>query len=1161
VVVDGKGAGVSSTSAPSHDRGDDWAGSFDSRGAFMSAYREDLEPEPQLDLGLEPVRGVAGALGTDERGNGATGPQGALDWDMAQDGERFQRLFDIVPDGVILIGSDGLIKAANRAEAVMFGVGSPSDLVGTEALALVAPPSRERSAALMKRRLGGEAIPALECEFVRSDGSTFSGEITATLQRGADNQVSGYICTTRDTTDRKRAAAALRESEEHYRDLFDGALEGMYQISVEGKVLSANRAMAEMLGYGSAEEFTNEIVGSAQQVWADPDERPRYLAMLREQGVARGYECQFVRKDGRRIWVSLSGKVMLGPDGEVARYEGFAADITERKRAYDLLRQSEERYKLMFDRAPLAVAVTRGTDVTYANPAYLEMYGASSLEEMQGLPPLEAIAPQWRPYVMENIRRRAAGLPVPTSYEIEHLRKDGTKFPALLQLAMAEFADGPASVGFITDITERRRAEEALRETDSQFRTFVEQAPIAITVSRDGIFLYANQQLAHMLGRASVDDLVGGPTDAFFAPHMREESAQRSRRRSQGLPVATEYESVLERADGSQFPAHFALGPVRLRDGIAHIAFVTDITDRRRAEEALRESKAMRDLTERVAKVGSWRWGADPDKAAWSNGMFALLDVDPAEAGGDLVAAFTRRVHPDDIAAVLEARDAALEAGEPMTVDYRVVRRDGSVHVVHGEATTERDDKGEVLGLIGYCQDVTDQHEAAASLEAAATEWSETFDAMGDSVALFDGGGRVVRANAAAMALTARSMADIVGHRCHEIFHGPDYQDCPLRRSFETGQAETSVLERDGRWLRMTFRPQLGTGGKVVGGVHVTTDITLLHQAEQAAREHSHFLEELLEAIPVPVFYKDANLVITGVNEAFAASLGRPKEEVVGKTVFDIRPPGLAEYFEVSDREALGHPGQPVEEEVEMPAPDGTVRNVLSHKAGFSDVAGRAAGIVGVNLDVTAIRQTERRLAVAAERLQATLKGAVGALSATTELRDPYTAGHQRRVAELACAIAAEVGCEEARIDLLRTASLLHDIGKIVVPTEILSKPGKLTKPEMQLIRQHSEAGAEIVAPIGFHADVAVIIRQHHERLDGSGYPAGLHGGEILAEATILAVADIVEAMISHRPYRPALTIGAAVGELEDGAGSRYEAGACRAAISLVQEQGFTFSR
>jgi putative nucleotidyltransferase with HDIG domain/PAS domain S-box-containing protein len=302
-------------------------------------------------------------------------------------------------------------------------------------------------------------------------------------------------------------------------------------------------------------------------------------------------------------------------------------------------------------------------------------------------------------------------------------------------------------------------------------------------------------------------------------------------------------------------------------------------------------------------------------------------------------------------------------------------------------------------------------------------------------------------------------------------------------------------------------------------------------------------------------------LRFVGYNPAYAASIGRSGDQLIGKTVFDIFPAALAESAAEADHEVLTSPGKAVELELELPpGPDGEPRYSLTHKALFSDVRGKPAGIVGVNLDLTEIRRAEQRLAASSAQLKLTLAGAVAALGATTELRDPYTAGHQRRVAELASAIAAALGWDEGRLELLRTAALLHDIGKILVPAEILAKPGRLTDVEMQIIRQHPVAGADIVEPIGFAPEVAAMIRQHHERLDGSGYPDGLRGDEVIPEARVLAVADVVEAMISHRPYRAALPVAAAVTELGDGAGKRYERAACEVAISFIAGGGFTFS-
>lgn len=187
-------------------------------------------------------------------------------------------------------------------------------------------------------------------------------------------------------------------------------------------------------------------------------------------------------------------------------------------------------------------------------------------------------------------------------------------------------------------------------------------------------------------------------------------------------------------------------------------------------------------------------------------------------------------------------------------------------------------------------------------------------------------------------------------------------------------------------------------------------------------------------------------------------------------------------------------------------------------------------------------------------RVRAALEETVNALTATTEKRDPFTAGHQRMVAHLACAIAQRLGMSPDRIEVLRTAGLLHDIGKISVPIEILSKPGRLTAEEMRLIHPHSTVGYEILARIPFDGPVAEMVWQHHERLDGSGYPRGLRGEEILLEARILAVADVVEAMASHRPYRPSLGIRAALQEVVRHRGTAFDPPVVDACVEIFRE-------
>jgi len=212
-----------------------------------------------------------------------------------------------------------------------------------------------------------------------------------------------------------------------------------------------------------------------------------------------------------------------------------------------------------------------------------------------------------------------------------------------------------------------------------------------------------------------------------------------------------------------------------------------------------------------------------------------------------------------------------------------------------------------------------------------------------------------------------------------------------------------------------------------------------------------------------------------------------------------------------------------------------------------------------LELEIAERKKSGDALAKSYKQLREMLTKTIDALTSAAEVRDPYTAGHQRSSSALACAIAKEMNLPEDTIEGLRIAGIVHDIGKICVAAEILSKPGRISDAEFNLIKNHSQVGHDILGSVDFPWPVADIVLQHHERIDGSGYPNGIKGAEILVEARILGVADTVEAMAAHRPYRPARGTDEAIAEIEKGRGTKYDPSVVDACAKLLAEKRFEF--
>jgi putative nucleotidyltransferase with HDIG domain len=209
--------------------------------------------------------------------------------------------------------------------------------------------------------------------------------------------------------------------------------------------------------------------------------------------------------------------------------------------------------------------------------------------------------------------------------------------------------------------------------------------------------------------------------------------------------------------------------------------------------------------------------------------------------------------------------------------------------------------------------------------------------------------------------------------------------------------------------------------------------------------------------------------------------------------------------------------------------------------------------------EITLRARSEQQLKKGVARMKKNLEKTIVAIAAVTEIRDPFTAGHQKRVTTLAGAIAEEMALPDVQKEWLRLAAIVHDIGKINIPTEILVKPTRLSEPEFNIIENHPQIGHDILASIDFSEPVATIVLQHHELMDGTGYPQGLEGDQIMLEARILAVADVIEAMASHRPYRPAQGVGLALEEILHNKGELYDPAVVDACLRVFYEKNFAF--
>jgi len=493
-----------------------------------------------------------------------------------------------------------------------------------------------------------------------------------------------------------------------------------------------------------------------------------------------------------------------------------------------------------------------------------------------------------------------------------------------------------------------------------------------------------------------------------------------------------------------------------------------------------------------------------------------------------------------------------------------IIKKDGDIF-----ETKQRTKSGEVRDILvstkivtvkgrrfihGIWKDVTEQKKAEEEL--LITKF--VFDHMADAALWVAADGQISYVNSAACTLLGYSYKELSVLKVFDVDVNFTPQIWPQRwkamKKDKIGKTETSFITKEGKQFPVEIH---GKYMKYDGQEYVCAivrDITERWRVEGALRRAEEEKTEILDSLSEIVAYYGKDMRILWANKTAGAFSGLSSIELVGSRCHDVwhkrKMPcencPVVKVFKTGDCQ-----------ESEIALSDGRVWFVKAHPV--KDLEGDVSGVVEVVSDITIKKKVEQERRQNFNKSRRILEETVIALAATAERRDPYTAGHQRRVAHLACAIAKEMNLDEDKIEGIRMASIIHDVGKVYVPSEMLSKPSELSALEFSIIKTHPQIGYDILNPVEFPWPIAIIVLQHHERIDGSGYPKGIFGKDILIEAKILTVADVVEAMASYRPYRAALGIEKALAEIQKNRGILYDQQVVDSCIKIFKKKQFKF--
>ena len=513
---------------------------------------------------------------------------------------------------------------------------------------------------------------------------------------------------------------------------------------------------------------------------------------------------------------------------------------------------------------------------------------------------------------------------------------------------------------------------------------------------------------------------------------------------------------------------------------------------------------------------------------------------------------------------VFETYNKVYKTGEPSKgFNWQVIRKDGVKRDIETSVSLQKDSSGKPTGFIGIVNDITERKRMEKKVRESEKQYRTLVENASDIVFRMDDSGYFTFINHVTLRVTGYEESEIIGKH-YMMLMRPDMHKKALKlvsnqllKKIQNTYYEFPILAKDGHEIWLGQNTQLiMENGHVSGFQAVARDITEQKKAEQRLQESEKYFKEITENSSDMIIITDKSGKIKYCSRSIERFTGYKHEELIGRIGITLIHPddvkrALSDYGKVilSMDSAIPNSFRIMHKDGDVRYFEGLGKNLLNNPT--------VEGFIMNIRDITDRKRAEEKLQYTLDRLRKAVSTTIQVMVSAVEMRDPYTYGHQIRSSDIARAIATEMGLPEERIDGIRMAGSIHDIGKLSIPAEILSKPTKLTEIEFALIKEHSRSGYEMLKDVESPWPLAEIVYQHHERMNGSGYPQRIKGDEILLESRILAVADVVEAMSSHRPYRAALGVEAALEEIKKNKGILYDNPVADACLRLFREKGY----